>query len=564
MIKNLRIKNFILVREIEVEFGRGLNVLTGETGAGKSVVAGAFDLILGQKGRPGIFYDNREPIYLEAAFDLNKQDSGIIDRLIDEGYLSDEERELIIAREITPDNSSRSYINGKRVSLAIIKEYRDALIDFHSQRDQIKLFSPSYQLDILDTFGDLSGKRDTYQKLYRTIKGKLKRLSDLKRLEQQDLEKQRLYEYQIAELEELNLRTDEENELQQELDLLTHSEDILNYCQEMQQNCYENENSFFDEFNRFNQRFERYADGNESIKNIVLSLQNVLQILNDIRGELRNIKDTIDLDQSKMTDLEKRLNDVLRIKNKYKMEIVQLLDYLSEMQQLVANYASYGEEIEKIEQEVERESQELYRQGEDLSLDRKRVSQQLRNIIIENISRLAIPEGDFDIEFANIENGADSEEVLYGFDESGKDRIEFLFSANKGVQLQLLQNAISGGELSRLLLVIKKILAGRLDTFSLVFDEIDSGIGGRTANDLGEFIAEVGTFHQVLCITHLPQVAAFAAKHFLIEKKSGTDKSVIEIRVLAPEERKEEIARMLAGTKSETAIKHAEELLKKD
>ncbi len=563
MIKTLRIKNFILVRDIIVTFGKGLNVLTGETGAGKSIIVGAFDLILGQKGRPGLFYNDHEPIYLEAEFDLGKQESEITIRLLEEGYLTDEETVLIITREILPDGSSRSYLNGKRVTGSVIKEFRDFLIDFHSQRDQIKLFTNSYQLAILDTFGDLKAKRESYQNVYRGLKKKLKRLAELEAVEQRDAEKQRLYEYQIAELEELDLRIEEEKELQQELDLLTHAEDVINYCQEMQLLFYENDNSIFDQINSYLQRFERFQDDNTSIKEVVQSLANTLQILNDTRKGLREIRDTIDLDKSKMQKLEERLNDILRIKNKYKMEIPQLLGYLSEMQKAIAGYASYEEEIEQLKDEIDDLSKEARGLAEDLSLDRKRVSQQLRKIIIEDISRLAIPEGDFMVEFDDLGTDVIADGILHGLDDSGKDRIEFLFSANKGVQMQPLKNTISGGELSRLLLVIKKILAGRLDTFSLVFDEIDSGIGGRTANFLGEFILEVGRFHQVLCITHLPQIAAYAADHFLIEKKSGPAKSYIEIRSLPKKERKEEIARMLAGSKSETAMKHAEELLNK-
>ncbi|MBW6516117.1 MAG: DNA repair protein RecN [Candidatus Cloacimonetes bacterium] len=564
MIKSLRIKNFILVKEIEVEFGKGLNVLTGETGAGKSVIVGAFALILGQKGRPGIFYNNQEPIYLEAEFDLSQQDSEIIEDLISEGYLDNEERSLIIAREILTDNSSRSYLNGKRVTIGTIKEFRDALIDFHSQRDQIKLFSEQYQLEILDTFGNLKTKRNSYRKIYDDIRNKQKRLQELETTERQYAEKQRLYEYQIAELEELDLQIDEEKELKQELDLLTHSEDILNYCQEIQQQFYESENSIFDQFNIYTQRLDRFKEDSESIKNVVLSFSSILQILNDVRRELRIIKDAIDLDENKMKQLEQRMSNILRIKSKYKMDISQLLLYLSQMKQELENYASHTQEIEYLQVEIASISKELHAKAEDLSLDRKRVSQQLRNIILKNISHLAIPEGDFQVAFDEIVIDDKNEDVLHCLDATGKDKIEFLFSANKGVQLQPLKNAISGGELSRLLLVIKKILAGRLDTYSLIFDEIDSGIGGRTANELGEFISEVGKYHQVLCITHLPQIAAYANEHYMIEKNTGSEKSFIEIAKLTQEERREEIARMLAGSKSETAMKHAEELLNKD
>ncbi len=564
MIKSLRIKNFVLVRDLDILFGPGLNVLTGETGAGKSVIIGALDLILGQKSRPGLYYNDREPIYLETVISLNNQESEIIRRLKEEGFIDEEEEELIISREILTDNSSRFYFNGKRVTASVIKEYRDNFVDFHSQRDQNKLFSTDYQLDILDTYGDLMKQRKAYRKIYREIKNRLKRLEELEQAERQGTEKHRLYEYQIAELEELDLKNEEEKELQKEIDLLTNSEDILNNCQEMQQVFYEQENSLFDQISSYVKRFERFKENDESINNIVLSVTNTLQILNDVRTDLNNVRDTIDLDWNRMQELENRLNEILRIKNKYRMEIPELLDYLEEMKLYVNNYSCYKEKIESLKDEISILSGELKSRAEQLSLDRKNICKQLRQEIVNDISRLAIPEGDFGVVFNDLGSRRIEDDILDGYDETGKDRVEFLFSANKGVPLQPLKNAISGGELSRLLLVIKKQLAGRLDTFSLVFDEIDSGIGGKTANHLGEFMAQAGRYHQVLCITHLSQIAAHATKHFLIEKKSSSDKSFIEIKTLTEQRRKEEIARMLAGSKSETALKHAEELLNKN
>ncbi len=564
MIKSLRIRNFILVKDLEIEFGEGLNVLTGETGAGKSVIAGAFALLLGQRARSGFFFDEQKPIYLETVFYLARQDSELIKNLQTEGFLDEQENELIITREILPDNTSKSYINGKRVTISVIKGYRDALIDFHSQRDQINLFSPVYQLNIVDIYGELMDKRSQYQKLYEELNSKIERLTNLKAREHQEAERQRLFAYQIEELEELDLKINEEEELKRELDLLTHSEDILNDCMELEQQFYENENSLFDQINTYSQRFQRFIEDSENIRNVVLSLNNVLQILTDVRTEARTISEAIDFDINKLQVLEDRMNEILRIKNKYKMEVPELLDYLSEMRQALDKHASCEKEIEKLQDEITHLSQKLQGKAADLSLDRKKVSRKLSHDIKENIKRLAIPDGDFQVDFASLNRTDTEEDLLQGLGLYGEDRVDFLFSANKGRQLQSLKNAVSGGELSRLLLVIKKILAGRLDTLSLIFDEIDSGIGGKTANQLGEFISEVGRFHQVLCITHLPQIAAYAARHFFIEKKTGSEKSRIEIRELTGRARKEEIARMLAGSKSETAMKHAEEILKKD
>lgn len=566
MIKSLRIRNFVLVRDVEIEFSEGLNILTGETGAGKSVIIGALTLLLGKKAKVGLFYKEDQPVYLEAIFSSLPQQGDNIALLQNEGYLNieDEDRELLITREIMPDMTSKCYINGKRVTVSTVKELCGFLIDFHSQREQVQLFSPVYQLEVIDVFGNLREKRKTFTTKFKEVRKKIKKMSELETAEQQSAEKKRLYEYQIDELEELNLRLEEEKELEKELDLLTHAEEILNYCSEMQQSFYEKENSLFDQISAYNQRLERFKEDNDSIGNVVMSLASVLQLLTDVRYELRNIKENIDLDKSRMEQTEERLNSIIDAKNKYKMTVPQLLDYLGKMKKAVEEYVSWGEEISELKKEISILTDDLMKSADDLSLDRKQVSQELSAAIKKDIERLAIPEGDFKVFFEN-RRSSDSELLdLEGLDEYGKDKVTYLFSANTGVEMQPLKNIVSGGELSRLLLVVKKLLAGRLDTPSLVFDEIDSGIGGKIAKNLGEFISELGRYHQVLCITHLPQIAACSSRHFLIEKKRDAEKSYIEIMALSENERKEEIARMLAGTKSERAMKHAEELLNKE
>jgi DNA repair protein RecN (Recombination protein N) len=245
------------------------------------------------------------------------------------------------------------------------------------------------------------------------------------------------------------------------------------------------------------------------------------------------------------------------------MGLSEILDYLEEMKRSVENYNSAVEEMDKIKDTVKIQNKELLTQAEQLSLDRKRVSEQLKQDILDGVCKLAMPNGDFNVEFMSLEANKIVEQNGFPsrLNESGMDRIEFLFSANSGVSMQPLKNSISGGELSRLLLVFKKTLAGKLDTLSLIFDEIDSGIGGVTAKRTGEFISEVAKHHQVICITHLAQIAAVESKHFFIEKVVEDDKTLISIRELSQSERRDEIARMLAGEKSTTALKHAEELL---
>ncbi|MFA5498318.1 MAG: DNA repair protein RecN [Candidatus Cloacimonadia bacterium] len=562
MIKSLRIKNFILVRDLDITFSEGLNILTGETGAGKSVIIGALDLILGQRVRGEVLFDKTKPAYLETVFCINTdRKEGLSESLKD--YLDEDENELIIIREISPDGSNKSVLNGRRVPLNFIRSIRDELIDFHSQRDQIKLFSNNYQLDILDTYGDLIQKRNEYSAIYQQTKSKLKKLNNLEEERVRNEERKQLYEFQINELEEANLKIEEEQTLQSELDLLTHAEDILNDCGEMKQLFFEDELSLLDKVRNYKIRLERFSKDSPIIKEVIQYFQELVNSFNEIQSGLIRIEDSIDLDKGKMEEIEERLNLVLRLKDKYRMELPELIQFLENMRETLYNYNSGIEEIEKLKGAIHLQVKDLLKRASELSLDRKEASKLLREDILDDISKLALPESDFKVGFSaeEIKWEEDSLSLPYGLLESGVDKIDFLFSANRGMDLQSLKQSVSGGELSRLLLVFKKVLAGKLDTFSLIFDEIDTGIGGATARKTGEFIGEVARHHQVICITHLPQIAAIEGKHFLIEKGVEGMFTEIKVRELKEAERKEEIARMLAGDKSEAALKHAEELL---
>jgi DNA repair protein RecN (Recombination protein N) len=563
MIESLRIENFILAQSIEIFFSRGLQVLSGETGAGKSVLIGALNYLLGEKVQAELPYDSDKPAYLEAVFRIDKDRESLLTKMNEMLFL-DETKELIISREIKNDGTSRSFINGRRTSLAVIREIRDLILDFHSQRDQIKLFNANYQLEIIDIYGNLRQKRKEYSSLYYESKQMIKKLNALKEAELSAAERNRLYAYQIEELEQLDLKADEEKELQEELDILTNSEDILSTCGEMQQVIFENDNSTFDLISNYLQKMSRFGDSNPHVQKIKEVLRNVLDQFNELRGEARNLAEAVDIDKEKLGEVEKRLEEIIRIKNKYKLELPQIIDYLAEMRKVIRQMSSQNEEIEKLQNTLSNKTDCLRKLAKNLSLDRKRASKSLSEDIVSNIARLAILDSSLQILFENYVDSADSEYGLEWTSDSGIDRVNFLFSANKGVKVQPLKSSISGGELSRLQLVIKRILAGRMDTISMVFDEIDSGIGGKTAARLGEFLAEVSDFHQVVCITHLPQIASMAEKHFLIEKKSASGKSRISVKELTAEERKEEIARMLSGTNTELAIKHAEELLSKE
>ncbi len=560
MIKSILIENFILTDRLEVEFSNGLQVLSGETGAGKSVIIGAVNYLFGDKIVSDVVFDKKKASFLEAVFDIENVTTETYEFLKEIG-VDKKDEELIIRREIFADRSSKSFINGRRVAISLIKELRERVLDFHSQREQVKLFDHNYQLLILDTYANLIPDRDNFSKEYKNLHKLIKIRDNMIQEDEKLADKFKLYQYQIEEIELINPLPEEELQLKNDLDIMTHSEDILNTVAEIQHNFYEKEKSFLDVTSQYQQKMERYSKDSK-INAVSSMLASAVQIFKDMQAELRNVSESVDIDSQQMTVVENRLNTLIELKNKYQRTCPQILEYLREMKSEIANIRSRKDEIDELEKKISKSLEGLRTSGIQLSLDRKKASQYFSKEIVENMRKLAIPDGSFDVGFMLAENLNEREETyLKSINETGIDRISFMFSANKGIDVQMLQNAVSGGELSRLLLVIKKILAGKLDTMALIFDEIDTGIGGNTANRLGEFISDVSKYHQVICITHLAQIASFADKHFLIEKVSSVKNSLIRISELYGKERTKELARMLSGSDSDSALNHAEELL---
>jgi len=413
----------------------------------------------------------------------------------------------------------------------------------------------------LDKFGNLVSERDGFEKNFKEIQSKIKELEKLLEQEKVAQERIELYEYQIGDLEEINLKIGEDEKLQNELNLLNHAEAILNHASLLEQEIYEKENSVYDIINSFVHKLSNFEDDNSHIKKTISSLQESLGNLDDTISEIRQVQNVINLDSLRLEEVEERLNAINSIKAKYKKNVPEIMDYCSKIKDEIFSFTSVKKKILKIHQEIDKNSKELLKKANVLTKKRKEAAKILEDEIKTNIHKLAIPDARIKIRFDKeiIEKKCNND--LSGLTYSGQDKIEIFFSANIGVKMQPFKFAASGGELSRFLLTIKKILSDKLDKKTIIFDEIDIGLGGKTAELLGEFIFNISKFHQVICITHLPQIASYAKDHFLIDKKSGMNLTEVEIKKIDKTERKQEIARMLAGSKTELALKHAAEIL---
>jgi len=560
MLKTLIIKNFIIADDVEINFSEKLQVLTGETGAGKSIVVGALNLILGDQIRSGLFNDENRAVYLEAVF--NPDNLPELKELIEEYDIDMVDNELFFVKEISPAGKVKTFINGIRVTNTAIKKFSDVLLDFHSQRDQQLLLNSTYQRELLDKAGNLENDLTVYQTLFDKISADTEQLHKLKTEEREQNEKIQLYRYQMQELADANLRQSEDEELNNELNLLSHAEEILKNCAEFEQIVYENETSVYDQVSHYLKVLSAFTEDNENIGKSVNHLEEALSHIDEANSCLRNVKNIIDLDKERLEEVSARVDYLNSIKSKYRMNMQELIVYTERINQAITQFTSGIKEIENLEKTISLNKQAIFEKAQEISRKRRITGEKLSKQLETNIRLLSMEGAKFEIKINELKNGSI---VIndHQLSRSGIDNIEFYFSANPGKETQPVRIAASGGELSRLLLAIKKALSDKLTPRTIVFDEIDAGIGGKTAELIGEFISDIANNHQILCITHLPQIASFASDHFKIVKKTTSEKTELDVQRLTIDERKVEIARMLSGSDSELAIKHAEELLTK-
>jgi len=561
MLKELKIANFVFVEHMQIDFNGGLTVMTGETGAGKSVIAGAIHLVLGDQVKSDLFLDKQKSVTIEATFGIESLLSEpLFSTLLQQYDIDVTEGELFFLREIKPDGKSSIYINGRKSTNNTVKEFRQFLIDFHSQRDQQSLFDEDTQLLYLDNFANLIGKRELFFTHLTQWREAERKYAKYKQDIQKNQDKIALYQYQIEELETAGLSEPEEATLDTEYRLLTNAKEILDIYLALAADLFNNEGNALDTISYYRKRLETFQGDSTTIKNTLDSLIVCTTALDDVAAYSRRIDTEIAIDEERLTAIEARLKAIHDLKNKYRRGVPQMLEFLEEMKGFVATFASDPQIEAEMIAEVGKLQTNATEVANELHANRIVAANQFQTKIIEALSQLAIKEADFNI---TLEKLADNVQPvsLDSFTSTGFDRVRYLFSANKGATLQDLKATISGGELSRLLLVIKSIIAKKIAEHTILFDEIDSGIGGNTALKLARYIKELSFSHQIIDISHLPQIAAEADSHFKIEKIFQNNRTIITLTKLSMEERQKEIARMLAGTVSDVAMIHAAELL---
>jgi DNA repair protein RecN (Recombination protein N) len=562
MLTELFLQNYILIPELRLRFGQGMTVITGETGAGKSILVGALNLVFGKSAAQQIAFNPAQDVYLEVTFDISHQPEEVI-RYLESLGVSVSESELVAAREITVSGKSTSFLNGRKTSLTVLKELHDLLIDFHHQRDQQNLLSPAFQMDLLDSYGNLMPLRNTYLSSLNNLRESLRLRQELQAEQERNRQLCDLYRFQSEELVSAQLRIGEDIELEQEFNLLSHSEEIIRLASEVYNSFYEQDNSLYDTLSGYLAQIRKYSDLSSNIVDLCNGLESCLTSLQDVSSQLRKLQEQIASDPARLEEIRLRLDLINSLKAKYKQSgISELLEYLDKINAFIGSQDSGNDKLMALDKQISQLFTEVKSLADELTERRLEVAARLAADIVKNITQLSLPKARFEIKI----DKKSSEEILLtdlgkALSDTGQDIVEFRFSANPGSPMQPLKAIVSGGELSRILLASKQSLASVMPLRTIILDEVDVGIGGKTAGALADFIHKLGKAFQVICITHLARIAAAADSHIVIEKKLRNDSTSIRVENLAGEARINEIARMLSGHITDLSLQHARELL---
>jgi DNA repair protein RecN (Recombination protein N) len=552
MLLELHIKNFALIDTVDLEFSNGLNMLTGETGAGKSILIDSINFILGSKQSRDIIRTGYDNAYVEGVFEIHNDEVSNI--LIENGIEIDDI--LVIAREINQSGRTISRINGKTVTVGFVKTIGKYLIDLHGQHEHQSLLDEENHIDILDSFcgEELVNEKAKYKECFKQIKeieGELNRLTSD---EQHKLRRMDLLGYQIQEISEASLKVNEDDDLIRRKNMLINAEKIYSNLSSIYQRLYETEEkqSAYDEIGSGIVSMESIAKYDTRLQEIKSSLEDIYYKLADAIEEIRDIRDSVEFNADELNEIELRLDLLNKLKRKYGNTVEDILHYYETIKSELSQIERSEEIINDLNLKLQNYYKILNNHADAIGNFRKDEAVRLKLLIEKELQYLGMEKAIFKIEVIDKEN----------FDENGRNQVYFTMSANPGEALKPLSKVASGGEISRIMLAIKGVIADIDSIPTLIFDEIDTGISGRTAQSVAEKMVLISKSHQILCVSHLPQITSMADYHFKIKKQIKNDKTTTFVNRLINEEQIDELARMLGGAVvTDLTRKHAKEML---
>lgn len=549
MITHLSISNYALIRKLDINFSNGLSVITGETGAGKSILLGALSLILGNRADSQILLDKTKKCVIEGTFNI--KDYNLIP-FFKENDL-DYDDNTLLRREINKSGKSRAFINDTPVNLNLIKELGDKLVNIHSQNKTVTLNNSDFQLAVVDSYVNKNDVLKQYRLGFKNYSEKKKKLNGLIEKENKSKSDQDYFQFQFDELEKANLDPDEFNNIEKELELLNHHEEIKTNLAGISQILDNKELNIISQLNEALSLIKNISEYNNDFENFHKRVESNLIDLRDLSSEIESIGESIIYDPKRITELNNNIDIVFHLQQKHRVnsvnKLIAIKDNLSEK---LNEISSLENEINSLKKEISVIETELTKLAKFISLSRGEAIPKIEKNITELLVELGMPDGRFKVEQIKF-----NELTIDGF-----DKVKFLFNANKGGMLSDMSKIASGGELSRLMLSIKSLISQKNLLPTIIFDEIDSGVSGNIANKVGVILKKISQTMQVIAITHLPQIAGMGNFHYLVFKDSEKEITESRIKLISADERINEIAKMLSGSKiSEIALQNAKELL---
>ena len=551
MLQQLYIKNFTLIDELDIELHPGFSVITGETGAGKSIILGAIGLLLGQRADSKSIKQGADRCVIEAHFDLSRYD---LKPFFDENDIEYDDHDTIIRRELTAAGKSRAFINDTPVALTMLKELGDQLMDVHSQHQNLLLNKQDFQLNVVDILANDSKELEEYQQCFANYQQKTKELNLLREEIERNKQNADFLQFQYDELEAAQLAEGEQEELEQQSETMSHAEDIKTAL-------YEADNALNGDESGVVSQVKSAYNALNSISKVMPKTDELTERLDSCRIELKDIADEVsqllertDFNPAELDNINNRLDRLYELEKKYHVETVEeLIQQRDNLKLKLSHIENSDEAVSEMEKEVAKLRSLCAQRAETISTMRRATADNMRSQLAQRLEQLGMPHARFDVSITKTELG-----------KNGQDSISFLFSANTSTPLQPVSQVASGGEIARVMLSLKAMISGAVTLPTIIFDEIDTGVSGKIAEKMAQIMQEMGrTERQVISITHLPQIAALGSHHYRVSKEETKNGTVSHMTELNNEERITEIAQMLSGSDiSDAAIQNAKELLK--
>ncbi len=563
MLHELHISNFALIDNLTLPFQNRLTVLTGETGAGKSIIIEALSLVLGERADTSNIRSGKKSASVEAIFDIGR--NGKLKKVLDDLGIERENEQLILRRSINQQSGSRNFINDKPVTLKVMKRIGDELVDIHGQHEHQHLLRTDTHIDYLDNFLKLKGLQEEVRKKYHAFQDRVilrkKREQQLKELK----EKEELLRFQVREIDDTHLKPDEAKTLEERQRILENAERLIQTVDESYKFLYDREDSIFEILQSIQSRFASIISIDARLQKTKEGLDSAVFQIEEVAQSLSSYRSKMEYDPEELAGVEKRLDIINRLKMKYGNSIPAILGYREKSHKAIQQLEQINIETDALDREIEAASHELIETSYNLSQERKKRKATLEKAVNRELAELGMATSTFSVSLARNEHTDGMlfpDEKRYEITEKGIDRITFLIATNPGEPAMELRKIVSGGELSRIMLALKSILAKQDDIFCMVFDEPDAGIGGAVAEEVGNKMKKVSKERQVITITHLHQIASKADSHIKVEKKKKDKRTITCAKVLENEERIQELARLISGERiSETALEHARSIL---